>query len=78
MHLPAKADARNLRGGDATLPQQLADSALTGLPPVVWILLRPTAARRSEGLVFVDGGSDDRACFVDEQGARPSCTDIDP
>jgi hypothetical protein len=41
------------------------------------ILFRPAAARRSEGLVFVNGGSDDRACFVDEQGARPSCTDID-
>jgi hypothetical protein len=28
-------------------------------------------------LMFVDGGSDDRACFVDEQGARPSRADID-
>jgi hypothetical protein len=28
-------------------------------------------------LVFVDGGSDDRACLVDEQGARPSRADID-
>jgi hypothetical protein len=28
-------------------------------------------------LVFVDGGSDDGACFVDEQGARPSRADID-
>jgi len=66
VHLAAKADARDLRGWDATLLQQLADSTLTGLPPVVGILLRPTAARRSEGLVFVDGGSDDRARFVDE------------
>jgi hypothetical protein len=41
------------------------------------ILLSPSAARRSEGLVFVDGGSDDRSCFVDEQGARPSRADID-
>jgi hypothetical protein len=77
MHLPAEADARNLRGRGATLLQQLPNSALTGLPPVVGILFRPTAARRSEGLVFVDGGSDDRACFVDEQGARPSRADID-
>jgi hypothetical protein len=66
MHLPAQADARNLGGWGATLLQQLADSALTGLPPIVGILFRPTAARRSEGLVFVDGGGDDRACFVDE------------
>jgi hypothetical protein len=77
MHLPAKADARNLRGWGVTLLQQLAHSALTGLPPVMGILFRPTAARRSEGLVFVNGGSDDRACFVDEQGARPSRADID-
>jgi hypothetical protein len=28
-------------------------------------------------LVFVDGGRDDCACFVDEQGARPSRADID-
>jgi hypothetical protein len=77
VHLAAKADARNLRGRNGTIPQQLADSALTGLPPVMGILLRPTAARRSEGLVFVDGGSDDRACFVDQQGARPSCAHID-
>jgi hypothetical protein len=28
-------------------------------------------------LVIMDSGSDDRACFVDEQGARPSRADID-
>jgi hypothetical protein len=77
VHLPAKADARNLRGGHFTLSQQLADGALTSLPPVLRILFRPPAPRRSEGLVFVDRGSNDRACFVDEQGARPSRADID-
>ncbi len=77
VHLPAEADARDLGCRDLTLAQQLADGALAGLPPVLWILLRPPATRRSERLVFVDGGSDDRACFVDEQGARPSRADID-
>ena len=46
VHLAAKADAGNLRGSDLTnLSQQLAYGALTGLPPVVRILLRPPASR---------------------------------
>jgi hypothetical protein len=77
VHLPAKADAGNLRGGSIALAQKLADRALAGLPPIKRILFRPSAPRRSEGVVFVDGGSYDRACFVDEQGARPSRADID-
>jgi hypothetical protein len=42
----------------------------------VRILLRPPAPRRSERLMFVDGGSDHRARFVDEQGACPPRADV--
>jgi hypothetical protein len=76
VHLTAKADASDLRGLNVPLLQEFAYGALAGLPPVLRILFRPPAARGSKGLVFVNGGSDDRARFIDEQGARPSRADI--
>jgi hypothetical protein len=78
VHLAAEADTGDLRGCGVVLSQKLADGGLAGLPPVVWVLFRPTAARRREGLMFVNGRSNDRAAFVDQQGARSPGTDIDP
>jgi hypothetical protein len=78
MHLAAQADAGDLFALSVTFLEQLAYGALAGFPPIVRILLGPTASRRCKRLVFVDSRCDDRAAFVDQQGARSPGADIDP
>jgi hypothetical protein len=77
MHLAAEADAGDLFAFGVTLFQQLANGALAGLPPIVRVLFGPTSAGRCKRLMLVDGRCDDRAGFIDQQGARSPGADID-
>jgi len=78
VHLAGEADAGDIFGAKTRIRDGLANRDAEGTPPVFGVLLSPADLRRSEGLVLFGGGGDDAARAIDNDGARPSGTNVNP
>ncbi len=78
MHLAGEADAGDIFGAKIRIRDGLANRDAEGTPPVFGVLLGPADLRRSEGLVLFGGRREDTAGAIDDDGARPSGTNVYP
>jgi hypothetical protein len=77
VHLAGKADGCDGIGVEAGGLERFADSERRGAPPVAGILLGPAGLRTGEVGVLFCARSEDRAVFVEDDGAGSACSDVD-